>query len=84
MGGHGVGAIIPAVEGANHADTQRVGCPNRKVDPGDAFNRAELCAKLFEAFQKIAFAVQVDIQLAQQEWEAIGVFQIKFMTFGID
>ena len=79
-----MGAVIPAVEGANHADAQCVGCPNRKVDPGDAFNCAELCAKLFEAFQEIAFAVQVNILLAQQEGEAIGVFQIKFMSFGID
>ena len=70
---HWMAAPVPAVEIADEADAHRVRCPHGEADAGDALHRHRVRAQLLVEAQVPSLGDQVDVHLAQDGREAVGV-----------
>ena len=67
---------IPIVEVADNAHLARIRRPYREGGTGDAINRCDMRAELFERPEMRALHEQMDIQFAQHLAEAIRVLDV--------
>ena len=69
-------AAVPAVEIADDLDASGVGCPDGKVDAGNAVNGADLRTKSFVQLVMATFADQVAIKVGQDRWSGVRVLHV--------
>ena len=65
---------VPAVEIPDHGDAPGIGRPDRETHAGDALDRQCLSAEAAAKFVVRALGEQIQVELAQQHPEAVGVF----------
>src|SRR5438105_13359767 len=70
---HGVAAAIPHVEIADDRDALGIRGPDGEVHAGDAIHGAWMGAELFVALPVLAFAEQMQIDVAHLRRESVGV-----------
>ncbi len=81
---HGMATSIPAVEAANHRNTTRIGCPDRKTHTVHAIDAGDLRAQTAAQVAMITLGKQVKVHLAQQRAKAVRVFGDLFTASPID
>src|SRR5581483_514165 len=69
-------ALIPVVEIANDAYHLRIGRPNRKAHAWDALALDGVSAHGAVALVLCSFGVDVQVEIGNETWETIGVFDI--------
>ncbi len=74
---------IPAIEPADNADPERVGCPDDKVDPGDPVYRSQMRPQRIVRFEESAFRKEMQIVLTDQGGKRIGVVVVRGRAVGI-
>ncbi len=73
---HRVAAAVPVVEGTHDADTGSVGRPDREGRAVHAFQRRRMGAQLLVEAEMIALGQEVDVELAQDRRETVGVVDV--------
>ncbi len=73
---HRVDATVPPVEVADDADAIGIGCPHREVHPGDRSELDGVRAQLLVGAQLGALADQVEVEIAQDAAEAVGIVHL--------
>ena len=72
----GVGAAVPAVEVADHADPEGVGRPDGEVDPPDPLVGPDVGAELLVALVMRPLAEQMEVVIREDRAEPIRVFEV--------
>jgi hypothetical protein len=71
---HDVAAAVPLVEVAHHRNPRRIRRPHRKAGAGHVIDLHGTRAQAVGQLAVTTFLQQMQIQLAQQQAESIGVF----------
>src|SRR6267142_1329562 len=70
---HRIYTAVPMIEIADDADAAAAGRPDREIDAAHAFESLNVCAELIVGVVVAALAHQVQIELAEEEWEGVSV-----------
>src|SRR3569623_1344264 len=73
---HGVRAVVPIIEVADHANALCIRCEHDKGYAAHAFHRHRMGTELIEKLLMATFAEQIEIEIAQLWREAVGVLQL--------
>src|SRR5688500_4773315 len=68
-----MGALVPAVEVADHADSFRVGRPHGEVDPRDAFVLDAVRAEHLISVKQVALAPKMPVEISGERPEAVRI-----------
>src|SRR5258705_10142138 len=70
---HRIYTAIPMIEIANYADAATAGRPDGEIDAAHTFESLNVCAELIVGVVVAAFAHQVQIEFAEEEWEGVSI-----------
>ncbi len=80
---HRMAAAVPAIEGADHRDPLRVRRPDQEGGPLDALEGHRVGAELLVEAEVAALGHQVDVELAQDRREAVGIVDLDRARAGL-
>src|SRR5690242_21088528 len=69
-------SLVPLIEVAHHAHYRRVRRPDRKTHTGHSVVPRDVRPQRSKTFEVGPLAVQINVEVADQRRESIGVFQI--------
>jgi hypothetical protein len=75
-------AAVPAVEVADDAHAAGTGRPDGEVNAGDAVESVEMSAELFVGVVVAAFPDEMEIEVAEERWERVGVVEFAIFAAG--
>jgi hypothetical protein len=73
---HGETASVPGIEVADQADPLGFRRPDCEGHPANPAHGRGMGAELLEAAQVVAFPQQVDVQISEDRWEAVGILDL--------